>query len=116
MSRRFSCIYERPNHFSIFNFSDLTPLIPILISLLAPVHNQFDEAIFVPASDALQEVMSKSAMSDGSGSKTLTEPLLIWLDTWAGSVVETTLSSQFLLSSYFRYFALHLIDVCMCIL
>ncbi|KZP33116.1 ARM repeat-containing protein [Athelia psychrophila] len=75
--------------------NDLTPLIPLLISLLAPSHNEFDDAIFIPASDALQEVMSKSAMSDGSGSKTLTEPLLIWLDTWAGPIVETTLSTGF---------------------
>lgn len=75
--------------------SDLTPLIPILISLLAPSPNgEFDETVFVSASDTLQEVMSKSALSDGSGSKTLTEPLLIWMDNWAGQIVNATLSSE----------------------
>ena len=72
--------------------SDLTPLIPLLISLLTPISSEFDESFFVPTSDALQEIMSKSALSYGSGSKTLTEPVLIWLDLWAGRIVESTLS------------------------
>lgn len=37
--------------------------------------------------------MSKSALSDGSGSKTLTEPLLLWLDSIGSKIVETTLST-----------------------
>jgi hypothetical protein len=74
--------------------SDLTPLIPPLISLLTPTTSEFDESIFIPASDTLQEIMSKSALSNGSGNKTLTEPLLIWLDMWAGRIVESTLSSK----------------------
>ena len=75
--------------------SDLTPLIPNLISLLAPSPNgEFDESAFVWTSDALQEIMSKSALSDGSGSKTLTEPLLIWMDNWARQIVNATLSSK----------------------
>jgi hypothetical protein len=77
--------------------NDLTPLIPLLISLLMPVpsllHLEFDDFAFIPASDALQEIMSKSALSDGSGSKTLVEPLLVWLERWGGGIVETSLTS-----------------------
>jgi hypothetical protein len=73
---------------------DITPLIPSLISLLnrsTSVHP--DPETFIAASDALQELMSKSALSDGSGSRTLTEPLLLWLDASAGQIIEATLSS-----------------------
>lgn len=55
---------------------------------------EFEESIFVATSDTLQEIFSKSALSDGSGSRTLTEPLLIWLDMWAGKIVEETLSCK----------------------
>lgn len=77
--------------------SDLTSLIPVLINVLTPQlpSAEFDEDVFVPASDALQAVMSESALSDGSGSKTLTEPLLVWIHTWGGRIVEATLSSGF---------------------
>lgn len=75
--------------------SDLTPLIPNLILLLAPSPNgEFDESVFAWTSDALQEVMSKSVLSDGSGSKTLTEPLLIWMDNWAVQIVNATLNGK----------------------
>ncbi|KAG6875594.1 hypothetical protein C0992_003156 [Termitomyces sp. T32_za158] len=48
---------------------------------------------FEAASDAIQEIMTKSALSDGSGSRTLTEPLLIWID-WQGSkIVQATVQS-----------------------
>lgn len=82
--------------------SDLTPLIPLLISLITPVpslHPEFDDDTFIPASDALQEIMSKSALSDGSGSKTLVEPLLIWLERWGGRIVEASLSCELLFRS-----------------
>ncbi|TFK48147.1 ARM repeat-containing protein [Heliocybe sulcata] len=77
--------------------SDLTPLIPILINLLTPLQPalEFDENAFVPASDALQAIMSDSALSDGSGSKSLTEPLLVWMHTWGGRIVDATLRSGF---------------------
>ncbi|KAG5635745.1 hypothetical protein H0H81_010228 [Sphagnurus paluster] len=68
--------------------SDITPLIPQLISLL-----DHDSESFESASDALQEVMAKSALSDGSGSRTLTEPLMVWMDTHGSKIVESTLSS-----------------------
>ena len=60
--------------------------------------SQFDESTFVPASDALQEILSNFDTTHGSGSKTHTEPLLIWLDLWAGGIIETTMSSK---SNYF---------------
>lgn len=70
-------------------FSDLTPLIPMLISLLNPTH----EDVFISASDALQEILSKSALSDGSGTRSLTEPLLFWLDRVGTSIVRDVVSS-----------------------
>jgi hypothetical protein len=73
------------------NDSDITSLIPPLISLLDRFGT--DPETFIAASDALQELMSKSALSDGSGSRTLTEPLLLWLDASGGRMVEATLSS-----------------------
>jgi hypothetical protein len=71
--------------------SEITALIPLLISLL----DRFaaESEIFIASSDALQEIMSKSALSDGSGSRTLTEPLLLWLNSTGGQIVEATLSS-----------------------
>ncbi|RDB17659.1 Importin-13 [Hypsizygus marmoreus] len=71
--------------------SDLTPLIPLLISLL----DQFGTApeTFIASSDTLQELMSKSALSDGAGTRTLTEPLLLWIDATGGRIVELTLGT-----------------------
>lgn len=63
----------------------------MLISLLNPT--AADETPFLAASDALQELMLKSAFSDGSGTKSLTEPLLLWLDTLGTQVVNATLST-----------------------
>lgn len=71
------------------SFSDLTPLIPMLISFLNPA----EDHMFIAASDALQEILSKSALSDGSGSRTLTEPLLFWLDRVGTAIVQQTVSS-----------------------
>ncbi|KAF8962197.1 armadillo-type protein [Flammula alnicola] len=70
----------------------LTTLIPLLIFLLDPGFP--DDSIFVAASDALQEITTKSALSDGSGSKTLTEPLMVWLDTTGNRIIETTLATD----------------------
>ena len=70
----------------------MTPLIPLLISLLDPSFP--DDSIFIAASDALQEITSKSALSDGSGSKTLTEPLLVWFDVVGNRIMESTLTTN----------------------
>ncbi|PCH43249.1 ARM repeat-containing protein [Wolfiporia cocos MD-104 SS10] len=76
--------------------NDLTPLIPPLIALLNPgADGEFDESTFSPASDALQEVMAKSALSDGAGTKTLTEPLLLWFEQYGGAIVNHTLNVGF---------------------
>ncbi|KAL0571967.1 hypothetical protein V5O48_009993 [Marasmius crinis-equi] len=69
--------------------SDLTPLFPSIISLLQP---DIDD-VFVGASDTLQEIMTKSALSDGSGSRILTEPLLVWLDSRGSQIVNNSLQS-----------------------
>ncbi|KAG6844170.1 hypothetical protein H0H87_009289 [Tephrocybe sp. NHM501043] len=75
---------------SIIPSSDIIPLVPLLISLL----NQSDNELFDAAADAIQEIMTKSALSDGSGSRTLTEPLLIWIDSRGSNIVDATLQSN----------------------
>ncbi|THH27012.1 hypothetical protein EUX98_g7175 [Antrodiella citrinella] len=77
--------------------NDITPFIPLLITLMTPSrpppHSEFDEDEFVLASDAIQEILSRSALSDGAGSKILTEPLLLWCDVYGGIIMEQTLSA-----------------------
>ncbi|KZT01812.1 ARM repeat-containing protein [Laetiporus sulphureus 93-53] len=85
---------------SILPGSDLTPLIPLLIALLSPISTQtspleFDDDIFGVASETLQEIMARSSLSDGSGSHTLTEPLLLWFNHYGGQIVQDTLSAGF---------------------
>ena len=70
----------------------MTPLIPLLIPLLDPSFP--DDSIFIAASDVLQEITSKSPLSDGSGSKTLTEPLLVWFDVVGNRIMESTLATN----------------------
>ena len=74
--------------------SDLTPLIPRFIALLTPMagSSEFNEDEFELASDALQEIMTKSALSDGAGSRTLTEPLLLWCEQYGTLIVDRTLN------------------------
>ncbi|KAI0076848.1 ARM repeat-containing protein [Panus rudis PR-1116 ss-1] len=83
----------------IFRADELTPLIPNLISLLSPISQdplyEFDEEEFVLASDALQEIMSRSVLAGGAGTKTLTEPILLWCERYGGSIVEQTLNAGF---------------------
>ncbi|KAF8632069.1 hypothetical protein AX15_002067 [Amanita polypyramis BW_CC] len=71
--------------------NDLISLIPTLIALLEPAVE--DDSIFLASSETLQEIMSKSALSDGSGTRTLTEPLLLWLDSTGGRIVERSVST-----------------------
>jgi hypothetical protein len=65
----------------------VTSLIPLLITLLNP---SFPDNLFVATSEVFQELTSKSALADGSGSKTLTEPLLVWLDIVGNRIMEST--------------------------
>lgn len=46
------------------------------------------------ASNALQELLSKSALSYGSGARTLTEPLLVWFDVVGNRITENALSTD----------------------
>lgn len=68
-------------------------MIPLLINILTPLpgSTEIDETEFTTASDALQEILCKSALSDGAGSKTLTEPLLLWFDRYGMTIVDHTL-------------------------
>ena len=70
----------------------MIPLIPLLIQLLDPSFP--DDSIFIAASDVLQEIASKSPLSDGSGSKSLTEPLLVWFDVVGNRIMESTLATN----------------------
>ncbi|TDL27101.1 ARM repeat-containing protein [Rickenella mellea] len=64
--------------------SDLTSIIPNLIHLLS------NESAFVATSDVLQEILTKSSLTDGAGTKTVTEPLLDYLSREGAVIVEQT--------------------------
>ncbi|KAF8523853.1 ARM repeat-containing protein [Gautieria morchelliformis] len=70
--------------------NDLTPLIPTLISLLSV------EASFIPASDVLQEILTSSSLSDGSGTKVLTEPLLDFMATNGRLIYERSITQGYI--------------------
>jgi len=74
--------------------SDITPLIPMLISLLTPPNPEtdIDPEVFTPASDALQEIMTRSSLSGGVGVMSLTLPLLVWVDTWGPRILQSSTS------------------------
>ncbi|KAI0633121.1 ARM repeat-containing protein [Trametes polyzona] len=84
---------------SILPASDLTPFVPLLLSLMIPTAEtpspEYDDQAFIPASDTLQELLSRSALADGSGTKTVTEPLLLWLDRYGGAIVRTSIDGGF---------------------
>ncbi|KAI8996297.1 ARM repeat-containing protein [Trametes punicea] len=84
---------------SILPANDLTPFVPLLLSLMIPTSEtpspEYDEQAFIPASDTLQELLSRSALSDGSGTKTVTEPLLLWLDRYGSAIVQATVDGGF---------------------
>ncbi|KAI5120002.1 hypothetical protein M0805_008463 [Coniferiporia weirii] len=67
--------------------NDLTSLIPTLIRLLS------NESTFIGASDVLQEILISSPLADGAGTKTLTEPLLTFLETGGAAIVQQMLVS-----------------------
>ncbi|TBU41864.1 ARM repeat-containing protein [Dichomitus squalens] len=84
---------------SVLPANDLTPLIPLLVSLMIPKTEspspEYDEQAFISASDTLQELLSSSALSDGAGTKTVTEPLLLWLDRYGNAIVQATINNGF---------------------
>lgn len=53
-----------------------------------------NEPAFVAASDALQEILSKSPLADGAATKSLTEPLLLWLDSVGSSVIASSVQNN----------------------
>ncbi|KDR78193.1 hypothetical protein GALMADRAFT_65460 [Galerina marginata CBS 339.88] len=70
----------------------LIPIIPLIINLLDP--NFSNDSIFIAASDVLQEMSTKSPLSDGSGTKTFTEPLMVWMSTTGNGIMESMLASE----------------------
>ncbi|KAI0743038.1 ARM repeat-containing protein [Daedaleopsis nitida] len=84
---------------TILPANDLTPLVPPILSLMVP-HVQspspeFDEQAFVSASDTLQELFTRSALAEGAGTKTVTEPLLLWLERYGSAIVQATVTEGF---------------------
>ncbi|KAI0714221.1 ARM repeat-containing protein [Cerioporus squamosus] len=84
---------------SILPADALTPFVPLLLTLMLPQSEspstEFDEQSFIPASDTLQELLTKSALSDGAGTKTVTEPLLLWFDRYGDAIIRPTVSEGF---------------------
>ncbi|CUA76173.1 Myb-binding protein 1A [Homo sapiens] [Rhizoctonia solani] len=71
---------------------NITPLIPLLIDLLSP---NSDDENFVAASDVLQEILTKSSLSEGgAGVRTLTLPLLEWVSRVAVGVMQQAVATE----------------------
>jgi hypothetical protein len=68
-------------------YSDVTPLLPSLLALLDPVSPTFQ-----PAISAVLAVLSAPAFADGTGSATLTLPLLQWCAQAGPPIVNVVLS------------------------
>ena len=70
----------------------------MLISLLTPPNPQtdIDPDVFSPASDALQEIMTRSSLAGGAGPMSLTLPLLVWVDTWGPRIFQSSTSGALL--------------------
>ncbi|KAG8926042.1 hypothetical protein FRC01_009412 [Tulasnella sp. 417] len=66
---------------------ELTSLVPILIELLR------NRDSFVGTCDVLEEIMSKSALSGGKGTKVLTDPLLQWIASEGHLILQESLSN-----------------------
>jgi hypothetical protein len=84
-----SCLFYIPTHSYPSNLVDL---LPTVISYLNP--SDEDDPVFVAASDCLPEIMQHSHLSDGSGSKVLTEPLLVWLQVTGTRLIEASIASH----------------------
>ncbi|PVF99237.1 ARM repeat-containing protein [Serendipita vermifera] len=63
--------------------NDLFTAIPTLLSILS------DPSLFIHASDVLQDILSSSALADGSGVKTLSLPLLTWISTTGRTIADS---------------------------
>ncbi|KAF8835272.1 ARM repeat-containing protein [Paxillus ammoniavirescens] len=80
---------------SVLRGNDITPLIPLLVSLLTPTpESEIDPEVFSPASDALQEIMTRSSLAGGAGLISLTEPLLVWIDILGPRILQSSPSSD----------------------
>ncbi|KAJ3525251.1 hypothetical protein NM688_g8430 [Phlebia brevispora] len=77
--------------------NDITPLIPPLLGIISPPsgQNEFNEDEFELVVEAFDDIMSDSALADGVGSKTLTEPLLIWCERYGSVIAERTMNEGF---------------------
>jgi len=78
--------------------NDVTPLISPLISLLS---DHSDLGSFVEASNVLQEILTKSSLADGKGTKVLTEPLLAWIGMQGKAIFEEGLTGSIDISHSF---------------
>ena len=69
------------------SYSDIESLIPLLIQLMS------NEATFIGASDVLQEIMTNSSFTYGINIKTLTVPVLDYLEVRGASIVQRMLET-----------------------
>ena len=69
------------------SYSDIESLIPLLIQLMS------NEATFIGASDVLQEIMTNSSFTYGINIKTLTVPVLNYLEVRGASIVQRMLET-----------------------
>ena len=75
-----------PRGSRLYFLSELTALVPVLIGLLR------DKDSFIATCDVLEEIMTKSALSAGKGTKILTEPLLQWVASEGTLILQESLS------------------------
>lgn len=54
-----------------------------------------NESTFIGASDVLQEILSSSLLSEGAGTKILTEPLMVYLEQNGMLIVKQTVESRY---------------------
>ena len=66
--------------------SDLTSVIPTLLSILST------PSLFITVSDVLQDILTVSALAEGAGVKTLTEPLLDWISTTGRTIADAAIA------------------------
>lgn len=66
--------------------NDLTSVVPTLLSVLS------SPSLFITVSDVLQDILTASALAEGAGVKTLTEPLLDWISTTGRTIADAAVA------------------------
>lgn len=80
------------NRIHPFTFRQLGQIIPVLLNSLS------HPDLFVSASDVVSELMTSSAFSGGAGTRTLTDPLLQWVENEGKEIFQSSVESQLILA------------------